>query len=76
MQSYIMFIVTVNVSIHVNWQKFANLHYHDLCNLLWIITVKVKFEGHHLPVVSFQLALGYSVTHVRDLQHANLGVSC
>lgn len=41
--------------------------YHDLRNLLRIVTIQVKFEGDHLPVVSFQLALGNSVPDVRDL---------
>lgn len=46
----------------------GNHYYHDLCNLLWIITIKVKFEGHHLPVMSLQLAFCYSISHIRDLQ--------
>lgn len=44
-------------------------HYHNLCNLLWVVTIKIKFEGHHLPVVRFQLALCYSVSHIRNLQN-------
>ena len=48
--------------------KIENHYYHYLCNLLGIITIKVKPEGHHFPVVRFQLALCYSVSHIRDLK--------
>lgn len=47
--------------------------YHYLCNLLRIITIQVKFEGDHLPVVSFQLALGNSVSDIRDLWNMESG---
>lgn len=47
--------------------------YHYLCNLLRIITVQVKFKGDHLPVVSFQLALGNSVSDIRDLWNIQSG---
>lgn len=41
--------------------------YHDLSNLLWVVPVQVKPEGHHLPVVSLQLALGHSVSSAGNL---------
>lgn len=44
--------------------------YHNKCYLLWVITIQIKFECHHLPVVRFQLALCYSVSHIRDLQNS------
>lgn len=47
--------------------------YHYLCNLLRIITIQVKFESDHLPVVSFQLALGNSVSDIRDLWNMQSG---
>lgn len=50
-----------------------NHYYHDLCNLLRIVSIKVKLECHHLPVVCFQLTLCYSVSHIRDLQNNQSG---
>lgn len=41
--------------------------YHDLSNLLRVVAVQVKPEGHHLPVVSFQLTLGHSVSSAGNL---------
>lgn len=48
-------------------------YYHYLCDLLRIITIKVKFKGNHLPIVRFQLALCNSVSHIRDLQNIQSG---
>lgn len=50
----------------------SKIHYHNLCNLLWVIAIKIKLEGHHLPVMGFQLALCYSVSHIRNLQRFRL----
>lgn len=47
--------------------KVDNHYYHYLCDLLWIITIEIKSEGHHFSVVRFQLALCNSVSHIRDL---------
>lgn len=45
----------------------ARVCYHDLSNLLRVVAVQVKPEGHHLPVVSFQLTLGHSVSSAGNL---------
>lgn len=42
--------------------------YHDLSDFLRIISIQVELEGNHFPVVSFQLALGNPVAHIRDLR--------
>lgn len=43
-------------------------YYHDLCNLLWVISVQVKLKGHHLTVVSLELTLHDPVHFVRQLE--------
>lgn len=46
--------------------------YHDLSDLLWVVSIKVKPESHHLPVVGLQLTLCYPVPSVGDLHtHTN-----
>lgn len=49
------------------WLRSEKELHHYLCNLLGIITVQVKFEGDHFPVVSLQLALSNPVSDIRDL---------
>lgn len=41
--------------------------YHDLGDLLRVVSVQVKPESHHLPVVGLQLTLCYPVSSVGDL---------
>lgn len=49
--------------------------YHDLSNLLGVVSIKVEPESHHLPVVGLQLTLCYPVPSVGDLhthEHKNI----
>lgn len=42
--------------------------YHDLSDLLRVVSVQIEPKSHHLPVVSLQLTLGHSVSSVGDLR--------
>lgn len=42
--------------------------YHDLSDLLRVVSVQIEPKGHHLPIVSLQLTLGHPVSSVGDLR--------
>lgn len=41
---------------------------HDSSNVLWVISIHVELEGHHLVVVCLQLTLHHPVHFIRELQ--------
>lgn len=48
--------------------------HHDLGDLLWVVSIKVKPESHHLAVVGLQLTLCHSVSSVRNVENIELGL--
>lgn len=42
--------------------------YHHGCNVLWVVSIQVKLECHHLVVVGLQLTLHHSVHLIRHLE--------
>lgn len=62
----------LNERLPLTLQDKLTLH-HNLCDLLRVVSIEVKPESNHLPVVRLQLTLSHSVPTTRDTEDVELG---